>query len=445
MSSALGKFGDTTGLGIFQGNAIGAFAASSQLLTVGVGGRFSTIQAAIDYVNSQPAFIPHPNAADLGAAVASAWVSGTSAITTSTNVSVYPQANSTWFSFTGDTFYYPWDTASNRLVSGTIYSAHRRIEAGNLAAGSAFNWWQENRFTILLLNPFYSESLTLNADANITFTSLSGQSVWSGILNATAAVKNGRIRFSRMRVANGRYDAEFAGVGLGGAAFSALSSIIIEHDRVTFDIVASDWYSYEFYAGSLHSNYSIYNQRPSNGSRGHFINLHTAGDQVFQNAVWNLTNSDNLAPAIPDAYFIDRFSARQVIIAGLNGNIRDKASTLQKLSLVGEGVGGMTGFEHLTITDTTLVLEGVPWWTTGTPNVGASFSLLTLGANNTAGEATIHNSSIIAPTRGAGAAPVNKLVRIAANPAGMVTVNKGFNPLAQTYDTATANVTYVTL
>jgi len=413
---------------------------NGNVLTVGASGRFSTIQAAVDYINKQPAFLPHPYAAQFNG-VASSWVNGTSVIATSTNVDNQPNANNTWFKFTGDKFFYPYDSASNRLIQGAgkVYSAHNRIESGDLAAGKTINWYVENRFTVMLIDPLYHENFTINSDANIVFTSLTGKTLWSGIMTGSVALTSGRIIFSNMHVANGLYDTEYYGVALGGACFQANNSVIIEHDRIIADLISSDWYSYEYYLGALHSRYSVYNQRPSNGPRGHLINLHTAGDQVFQHPVWNMTNADNLSAAGPDAYFIDRFTARNVVIAGLRGNIRDKNSTLVTLALVGAGEGGVVGFEHLLIEDTTLALEGVPL------SSGLNIALLTLGANNTAGEATIHNSTILAPTRGAATPPSIRQTRIIANPGANVTVNKGFNPLNQTHDVATANVTYVAL
>ena len=413
---------------IIEDIALGVTGLGSNTLTVGKRGRFPTIQAALDYVATQPAF----SQVNLGTqGVVSAWLQNSSLIQCSTMPSnpVY-SPDFYWLKAAGDTYYYPFE-AQVGAIAGTvgIYSQMNRIEA-NAAANTALSWYIENLFTLMLTDPLYFESVNVNANMCVRVASAIN-STWVGQLTFGASYLSGRFEVRGVSLSNGG--------AYGQAGFlssNTANTVKWIDDRAQILSTWADFFSPGCLIGSYASRFTRIQQNPQS-NMGHMQNFAARGDITVVDNIWEINqNSDVGSFQSPDAVFMDRFTCRNLMIRGLKATLRDPSATLGRVCVLGvqQPAPNNAPVMH------SVYVEGVKLYspdTLGTINL----SIVEIDASTICPIYELNGNSIIAPR---GVAVTKKLVRATANPGVAVQVNVGKSNESLATD-AQANINYTAL
>jgi hypothetical protein len=401
-------------------------------LTVGVGGKYPTIQAALDYISTQPAFLPinletmQPVASDLPNGTALAWSQNASDITISaapkkadtSSITVMPTARQTWLKLAADSYYYPLENYGN-AASGVDVLTHlstnmRRIES-NMAAPSAFYWYKENTFTVLLLDEFIKENVTFAANCCVTFRSMCN-TVWHGTMTQSPAFKSGKLRFENIRMG-----------GDHGTVITNWTSntIAMEFFRGEIDQTFEDFIFPSTLLGSFLSQYTVWNHQPTN-TAGNAINPTCVGDIVIQDVIWNVL-SHGAVDALPnDAFLVDKCSARNIIVDGVNGNLKDRFNQFDDIAIIGPNMNAMAG--KIVVENASLISLDA---------TASKFNIVEVSANLSGSTIQVDRCGIHAPS-GSGAL---RLVRVASAPTSATTVKIGRGNNIEMCEAA-ANLTY---
>lgn len=419
------------------------FTLGENIVTVGADGDFQTVAAALEHIGNKTCFLART---DLGSPVATAWINGTSAITLSAAPTSgnYDPNERLWFKCAGDTYYYPVESSSGFATGlGTLYSAINRHEAGDLSGTPAVTFYEEQNYVILILSQWHKETIpqtSLAAAMSVTITSLNGAVLDLASAGGNSTWLNGRIRFHNVMLHHN-----------GGAAVFAtptFSSLILDAIACEISTSQADYYSPSVYMGAVNMAFCRVNSY-YNTTRGHMLNFLTKGDQRFQNIVWTVRNNASLAVASQsNAWFVDRFYARNIFFENVKGTLRDPRGDFGIATLIGagtttSGIGTASQADYVGISGCTLTLRDSAT-ATMLMNIlsvadGEGIYLGATTAGVSGGIVDLYDCAVIAP-RGTS---TRKLVQALANPTNAITINH-FNPLAQTRD-AQANITYAAL
>lgn len=402
------------------------------VLTVGAAGRFKTIQSALDYIATQPAFLPinletmQQVASDLANGTALSWATNTDSITLSATpkkadtspITIMPTARQTWLKAAGDAYLYPLENYGN-AAQGTDVLTHlsitmRRIEA-NISGIKALYWYTENTFTILLLDSFINEDVTFAANCCVTFRSLCN-TVWHGYLTKAAAFKSGKLRFENVRMG-----------GEQGTIISGWTdnTIAMEFFRGEIDQTFEDFIYPGTKLGSFLSQYTVWNHQPTN-TAGNAINPTCVGDIIIQDIIWNVLAHGAVDAAPSDAFLVDKCSARNVIVDGVNGNLKDRFNQFDDIAIIGPYMHAMAG--KIMVENASLISYDA---------TASKFNIVEVSANLSGSTIQVDRCGIHAPN-GSGA---QRLVRVASAPTSATAVKLGRGNNIDKCDAA-ANLSY---
>ena len=430
------------------GYSASAFGADSHLLTVGKGGRFKKIQDALDYIATQPAFIPLTLPSP---GTVSSWPQYSSKI----QFSLMPSqaANNfipdeTWVKMSGDTYYYPYQQVIGS-ISGTALNAEQSMHTAMLrldatVSSGNLTWWKENRFTVFLLDNEYEADgvlpvMKFEANMCVRFAS-AGLSRVSGKWSSTAAVRSGRVEFTNVMLSNG---SAASGIFTGFAG-GTVNTVKLITTGVKYASTWPDLFSPFCSVGSF-TGYDFELVQNPTTQEGHLLNFNCPGDVRIAEMKWIInTNGDIGAYGKPNAWLIDRVGCRNTYIQGVKAILNDPAGCIGNVAICGNqgaDINPWGATKHVYIGDCEIVsfdTLGVTY-----PPLGAAasnLSILELGTDMDALKFTLKGNSIIAPNGSRNL----KLVRAAANPLAPVAINIGPNNGGLTYD-AQANITYTVL
>lgn len=399
------------------------FNNGQQVLTVGEGGQFATIQAAIDYIETQDAFTPITMSANGAVTV---WAQNATTFTPSTTATTSAGAFVTpvpfekvWFKVADDTFYYPLEEVVGTAHASQKISTIRRIEA-SLGGAKAMTWYKQNDFTIMLLDAYTSEAFTISDNVFVNFIGTS-RNVLQMSVTKTANFKSGKLAFSDLIV---------SAITSGGAfwtGWDSVNTIAIEFFGGEIASVHDDFILPTTKYGSIRAEGVIVTQQPT-AAQGHcFAPDTTQGDIVLQNIVWRpIAHSSLTGLSWDNAFLVDlAATARKIIISGVNAFIRNKYGDFIDIAIFGSTNRVHTADVH--ISDCHIIAPD-----SSTTN----FQIAILGAVSTGCSLTLTGNTIDANTSG-----TVKLVDAGANPAGACTVKVGRGNSVVKCDVQ-ANITY---
>lgn len=407
---------------------VGVGQASQYILTVGKRGRFKTIQAAVTYAQSQPAFTDISSAYTINGvsqALYGTWAQGSSTITITAGAtpSAYlASLSGLRFKLAGDVWYYPVDAsiAWNIGAGMSMTSGIKRIEA-TVSTPTAISWFRENVYTILLLDTYYAEAVTLAAaDVCLLFKSL-GRSKWRGSLAAASAGFNGRIEFGE--------GVHLEGNGATGTFLSgpiSANTIRILGNNGTLTLTGDDFAYPSYYWGNLEFRNFVIMQQPSSANGDIFAGTF-GGDIILETINWHVNPLTAVVAALTNAFLVDKATARNVVINGVNGFLRDPHAGLSEWAPMGNGsvnVSGKSVVNNINLT----CFDATP------ADIYAYYA--SAGANNSA-EVDIDGFRPFAPN-GTG---VRKLVKKGGSPSPAIAVKLGRGNSVGLTDTD-ANITY---
>jgi len=292
----------------------------SNVITVGAGGMYATIQEAINAISGRT-FFEQLNSTETTyyPTTATAWGLNSSFITVSSWLQIFIaefDLQRTWLKLAGD-------SRLNRIqalnpATTQIYTAHPRIEA-TIGAAQAISYYREKPVTILLLDSTYSGEYTVNAPMSIRIDSVNRTTLYSGVtIGANASY--GRVSFG-------------GNINIAGNIFGSdsQSNLILEMEPgCSFANGGTDGS-----AGMLAElvlNGNLFNQ---NGATplSHFFLMDARGDITVNNASVRFGVA---AVNTPDVRLFDSLSARKFVVNGLSAVIDDPFNTLVNVWLFGQ-------------------------------------------------------------------------------------------------------------
>ncbi len=308
----------------------------TNVLTVGAGGKYATIQAAITYISSLPQFVEIFSGdagfdPGFGSAV-TAWTSKTSIVTKSGGIGT-PNMRSDkriFFSVGTEPILYPFFGGS----AVSIRSGMRRCGA-TISVSTPLHWYTENMYTVLLLDRVVQESVNLTVPVNVEFTSINECDL-ALQLKTVAAVTHGRLKFSGgIHISRGD-DASYQtfsnqnGGGWDEITYPTGNAVIIELEHITIRASAADMFSPMAIVGSFScNNCKAYTQ--SSVAWTHFFNFMASGDISVTNFDVFATVSTGLSP---DLRIFDYSQARNFEVSNLTIHINDLYGSLLYVGVV---------------------------------------------------------------------------------------------------------------
>ena len=395
-------------------NAIRDIVNGVKALTVGVSGKYATIQAALDYIATQPAFIAIPMTQD---GSISSWAQSTDTfeLTTKAQTPIMSQftipypIEKVWFKVAGDAYYYPISDEVNGGALTQSIKSIRRVEA-SISSETALTWWQANEFTIKLVDGYYYESFSLNTNMFVTFKGL-GSNVLQMNLAKSASFKSGRIAFNDVVVGAG---------GLGGAihwASTELNTIDLSVYDATISSVQDDFIFPSVVFGSIDINRTRIIQNPT-AEQGHTITAHKVfGDIRLSAIIWDVFGHSVTNAALNNTCMLVDLTTncRNVFISGVDAIIHDEFTAFEQISICGSTARNFDA-ENVYVNGVTLICNDA---------TAANFSVyLTALGHSVVSNWYMDNISFVIPN-GTG---TKKLVQCPDGaPAGTINVNIGNN------------------
>lgn len=394
-------------------------------LTVGTGGEYATIQEAIDYIATQPAFI---QVIPTTPAEITSWTIGTSTATLSTipaistsNIGIQEKY---WIKVTGDNNYYPVEGLGVAFggTPVTLNLAMKRLGA-TIAVSTAFTWWRENQFTILLLDDYVNQTCNINTDMNVVIKGLT--KTWlNGTFTMGATFYSGKVHLVGIEHS------------IDNISWTTANTVKLILEQCKVLPLGPDGYSPGGICGSVHFFDGEFTMSPS-ASRGHIFNIRTAGDFIIRNSIWHVVNANASGVAsLSNAYLTDRINSRNVILDNIKAVVYDPLGKFSSISFIGDDLTNFVGADYIYMNDLSI------WYkdsfagdvTATTLNISAFIA----HSGWTKGVFDINKISIVAPRT---TATLNKkLVHLASAPSP-ITVNVGRSTESLPYD-AHANITY---
>jgi hypothetical protein len=299
-----------------------AISTIGSTITVGSGGQFSTIQAAINYAQTKPVWTLKQAAAF----TCSAWAQNSSTLTVNQLPPVSMMADE-WFLLAGDTHYYQLDGSSGTT---TILSSMRRIETA-VSGTPAANTYKANVYRILLLDDHYEELVTINGDCHLQFDG-NGRTVWHGGVSNNG-MNNGSVSFDLMNIENsgpfmGDNTLGTAGIGNGWSFENAVSLHL--GGTLTINALSQDFFSPYCYIGKVTSKHTKFIHH-CHVPLAHMNNFHARGDIVFESPVHTVKVENTV---VSDCRFIDFPTCRRLVVSGLSSTINDPLGVLSNYYVV---------------------------------------------------------------------------------------------------------------
>ena len=405
----------------------------AKVLSVGVSGSFPTIQAAVDYIETQDAFTPITNMLTDGIVSASTpWAQGASTFLLSTTATTSTAAfvmevntDRVWVKAAGDTYHYKLEGTYDVVLSTQqIQVAQRRHEVATSGA-VALSWFKENRFIIKLLDDTDDADFTISDDVFITFVG-NGSTNLAGKVKRTTDFKQGCLTFKGLVVGSAGTDGMFSTAG----SWDSANNITLECLDSEVATIENDWIFPSAYLGEFKATNTIFTSQPT-AVQGHCIApKHVAGDIICLNVSWK-----------PVAHTANRFtsnilfcdlptgggSARNIIINGLSVYVRDQNAGFQNVNIFGNSTNTV-GTANIFINDVCIIAPD---------SATTNFNIIQIAAVTTGMAAQIGTCSIISSTSG-----TIKLVDAPASIAGASTVLIGRGNSTVIADKST-NLTYV--
>lgn len=428
---------------IKEHDMLGIYGRGANHLTVGNGGQFSTLQGALDYIATQPAFVQitmHQNGQ------ISSWAQGTSNITIPTGPGQIPLTalgqmlplggvDGTWFKVDGDLYYYPLEVLSGfgHGLGPEMSSAMRRIEA-SIVANTNVNFYRENAFVIEILDEWVTTlpaALSISADMCVTILGR-GRTYLSAAFGKTAAARSGRLTFNNIFLGYSGSNSSFSSWGENTIKLELLGGAVSQsHDDFIYPGTIM---------GSVRAEFCRFIQAPT-GQQGHFFaGAKTNGDLSIKKCIWEVQSNSMLDGDVfanLNAYLCD-FQAghRRQIIDDLSVVVRDPFGDF---SPTGGNAGeiGVVGGTHQIVTGD-IYINDVKVFCPDTATFNIHALMIPAQANGV--KAYIDGFSVHAPN----VSGAKRAVRATAGLAGASTVTFGKRNTKIDSDTV-ANLSYSTV
>lgn len=332
--------------------ALGMYNPGLRTLTVGSGSQFSTIQAAIDFIEAQnDSFIAlantHTDYYDIGGATyvgisAKDWAIDSNLITLNLGIGALDIeciSEGTWIKLNDESRAYKFYVSAD---NGKLVLDHNRIEASFTGQDKPFTVYRENPYTIELTDSYYTEQITIDADICVIFKG-NGSVIWETPFGSTA----GRI----LKGANFTYGVmDFQGVIIGNPRRSAFldggTGESWDNDiagvpntielRVrggsTMSSVGADYLSADVSIGSVIIEDVTMHHTPNSGG-SHFLFFSARGTVQIQRNTWAIKPS-RTGVVSGDCFLIDGTSCRHLIVSDLNISLDDLAASVANLIVV---------------------------------------------------------------------------------------------------------------
>lgn len=325
---------------------LGIYGRSNTTLTVGASGQFKTIQAAIDYIETQDAFIDITGDF-LAAGAVTTWAYADDTWTPSSVVtptagagfSILP-VQKMWFRLESDTEYYPVEEFVGAGI-GAAALEHcktiRRIGA-TVSTPQAISWYLQNDFTIALDDAYYNEILAINSNVNITFAG-TGNNVLQFFITASASFVSGSLNFRNIIVGPRGASGAFSSSHLNTIKFTIMQGEIGGlHDDFLHPTST--------YLGSIELSNVKITQQPT-AAQGHTIAPKgVAGDIVMRDIVWEAVAMSTVSTVPVNTICLCDLgsgltgtalenTARNIVIDGVAGFVRDEFNTVKDINVLG--------------------------------------------------------------------------------------------------------------
>lgn len=325
-----------------SGNVTGLVGAGGEIMpmlgantiTVGAGGMYATIAAAIANIPTAEMFVPIT--LDGGQpASATDWTQYDPVVSVSNfSFSGLFDLNNIWFKLASDSRLYPIQSM-NAQTPDSIISRVNRIETSVIGATEALTFYRAVPVKILLLDPEHEEKLTISVpvslriDASLATGWYPDPAVGDGAALAldTAASYFDITIGSNIRMLGGAQPA--------GASTATSGILVFDGTKHRTDV--SDLHSFES-CGTVEFLRCDMTQQAVNGL-GHFgLTSNMPGDLILRDCTLNLGANRSGVTGVK-AYPFDSLSVRKLIVDGLGVVLDDKEGRLTNIGLFNIGAG----------------------------------------------------------------------------------------------------------
>ena len=316
----------------------------ARTLSVGSGGQFSTIQAAIDFIEAQnDCFIEvetsHTDYQDIGGGVfvgisVESWAQDSNIINMNVGVGatdITRPSRNLWLGVNSETRLYPFIGAKDSL-SNIGYVDCNRIEASIAAASNeAFTLYRENPYVIELLDSVYTEIVTIDAPLCIIFEG-QGKANWYRPDSATSTscivrgvnFTHGVIDFSHMVMTNSESGSFLRGGGGASNLWDAnipanYNTIALRiHNETLISVTGTDFMSPNIALGNVLIN-NIKIDHSATSVLAHMFVFSCRGSLSVNNVQWNCTSLS----ANSDFLLLDGSQARKIRVNNIDTDMYD--------------------------------------------------------------------------------------------------------------------------
>ena len=335
---------------------LGISGDGSRNLTVGVDGQFSTIQAAIDYiVANNDCFIALETHTDYVLAFGdtyagfsvSGWAQDSNAIALrmgTLDLAFSNVSNEYWLGVNSESRLYKLLMAPAQPLAADsfhVFTDGKRIEASIVAADLAFTLYRENPYTIVLMDTYYKEVVTIDANISVRFVS-AGKSSWyttasNSSIKRGANFKYGAIEFgvgvSLVNAGVGAFLSNYSGDGWDNATVGNKNTIELRFvDGAKIVALGSDMFSPNIAIGGVLINNGVMDNEAVGGTN-HFLFFIARGAISVTDSKWKLT-AGNIGVSMAEALLADACTARNFIIEGLNIEIHDPNDKFSNVAVI---------------------------------------------------------------------------------------------------------------
>ena len=317
-----------------------------RVLTVGTNGQYTTLQAAIDYIETQDSFIATTNIeplVDLGGGFYSGysisdWAQDSETITytrENTSAAEISYDKGLWLGVDSEDQLYKMRYMRYRYSVGTetIQVDGRRIGASISSATEAFTTYKENIWTIDLLDSEYNETITIDANVCVRFKGNGAK--WSSKTDAVSAIsrgtnfKYGVLEFVDIKLDNSRPSA-FMSHEEGWDTANTIDLRFLEGTELR--TVTPDLMSPSINIGTMLARGCSLQSNPTGGTT-HFFFFVARGSCQVHRSNWEFIGVGEGVYRC-GAYLFDATKASHIIVAGLNVQMTGPVDNLSEVGIV---------------------------------------------------------------------------------------------------------------